>query len=355
MDGEQNKSARETPENGRSGGGVFDRLGRPLRDLRISVTDRCNFRCPYCMPAEVFGARYKFLPKNEVLSYEEIARAASVFAGLGVRKIRLTGGEPLVRSDVERLVAMLAAIPGIDDLAMTTNGYLLADHAERLAEAGLHRVTVSLDSLDDEVFGVMNGRGYGVAKVLEGIAAAEAAGLSPIKIDAVVQRGVNDDGVVDLARRFKGTGHIVRFIEYMDVGNLNGWRSEDVVPAAEILDRIGAAFPIEPLSPNYFGEVARRWHYTDGDGEIGVITSVTAPFCGACTRARLSPEGKVFTCLFGTEGRDLRGPMRDGVSDAELADLIGGTWRAREDRYSELRASLDEPVGPKVEMYHIGG
>jgi len=355
LNGERNRSAGQTPENGSALAGVFDRLGRPLRDLRISVTDRCNFRCPYCMPAEVFGTRYKFLPKNEVLTYEEVARAARVFEGLGVRKIRLTGGEPLVRSDVERLVAMLAAIPGIDDLAMTTNGYLLAEHAERMAEAGLHRVTVSLDSLDDEVFGTMNGRGYGVANVIDGIAAAEAAGLHPIKIDAVVQRGVNDDGVVDLARRFKGTGHIVRFIEYMDVGNLNGWRSEDVVPASEILERIGAVFPIEPVSPNYFGEVARRWRYTDGDGEIGVITSVTAPFCGACTRARLSPEGKVFTCLFGTEGRDLRGPMRDGATDAELADIIGGTWRAREDRYSELRASLDEPVGPKVEMYHIGG
>ena len=355
MNGGQNKSTAHTPGNEAASVGVFDQLGRPLRDLRISVTDRCNFRCPYCMPAEVFGARYKFLPKSEVLSYEEIARAAALFADLGVRKIRLTGGEPLVRSDVERLVAMLAATPGIDDLAMTTNGYLLADHAKRLAEAGLHRISVSLDSLDDEVFGAMNGRGYGVARVLEGIAAAEAAGLRPIKIDAVVQRGVNDDSVVDLARRFKGTGHIVRFIEYMDVGNLNGWRSEDVVPAAEIIERIGAAFPIEPVSPNYFGEVARRWRYTDGDGEIGVITSVTAPFCGACTRARLSPEGKVFTCLFGTEGRDLRGPMRDGASDAELADIIGGTWRAREDRYSELRASLDKPAGPKVEMYHIGG
>lgn len=335
--------------------GVTDTLGRPLRDLRISVTDRCNFRCPYCMPAELFGERYKFLPKKNLLTYEEISRVATVFAELGVRKIRLTGGEPLMRNGLHNLVLMLAAIPGVEDLAMTSNGYLLSDQASALAEAGLHRITVSLDSLADEVFGAMNGRGHGVERVIQGIAAAEEAGLSPVKIDAVVQRNVNDTGIVDLARRFKGTGHIVRFIEYMDVGNINGWRTEQVVPAKEIVQRINAELPIEPIDPNYFGEVAKRWRYLDGEGEIGVITSVTEPFCHSCTRARLSPDGKIFSCLFGTEGCDLREPLRTGATDDDLTALISQTWFKRSDRYSEIRASLNEPIGRKVEMYHIGG
>ena len=334
---------------------LLDSLRRPLRDLRISVTDRCNFRCPYCMPAEIYGERYHFVPKSQILTYEEIARVARLFADLGARKIRLTGGEPLVRAGLENLVTLLARIDAIEDLAMTTNGYLLASKARALKQAGLQRVTVSLDSLDDEVFGRMNGRGFGVAKVLEGIEAAASAGLNPIKIDAVVQRGVNDHTVIDMVRRFKGTGHILRFIEYMDVGNLNEWQPDDVVPSSELKERIDAVFPIEPLEPNYFGEVAQRYRYRDGDGEIGFISSVTQPFCGSCTRARLSPEGEVYTCLFGTQGIDVRGPMRDGASDGDLRDLISGLWRTRGDRYSEIRASLKQPVGQKIEMYHIGG
>jgi len=307
------------------------------------------------MPAELFGERYKFLPKEDVLTYEEISRVATVFARLGVRKIRLTGGEPLLRNGVHNLVSLLASIPGIEDLAMTSNGYLLSEQASALAKAGLHRITVSLDSLADEVFGVMNGRGYGVERVIQGIAAAEEAGLSPIKIDAVVQRNVNDAGIVDLARRFKGTSHIVRFIEYMDVGNINGWRTEQVVPAKEIVQRINAELPIKPIDPNYFGEVAKRWRYLDGEGEIGVITSVTEPFCQSCTRARLSPDGKIFSCLFGTEGCDLREPLRTGATDDDLTAIISRTWFKRTDRYSEIRASLNKPIGQKVEMYHIGG
>ncbi|MBI3743309.1 MAG: GTP 3',8-cyclase MoaA [Chloroflexi bacterium] len=334
---------------------VLDRMKRPLHDLRISVTDRCNFRCTYCMPAEVYGDRYEFLPKAEILTYEEIARVAQVFVRLGVRKIRLTGGEPLVREGVERLVAMLAQIEGVEDLAMTTNGYLLASKAQALKDAGLHRITVSLDTLDDEIFGRMNGRGFGVQRVLEGIEAAETAGLSPVKIDAVVQRGVNDQTVVDLARRFKSTGHIVRFIEYMDVGNVNGWSADKVVPSAEVVRHISEAFPAEPAEANYYGEVAERWRYLDGSGEFGVISSVTQPFCATCTRARLSPKGEVYTCLFGTQGRDLRGPLRSGASDAELERLLAGVWASRTDRYSEQRASLRKASGKKIEMYQIGG
>ena len=334
---------------------VLDTLQRPLRDLRISVTDRCNFRCTYCMPAEIFGEAYRFLPKSEILSYEEIATAARAFARLGARKIRLTGGEPLVRDGVETLVAMLAGIDEIDDLAMTTNGYLLAPKARALKDAGLYRVTISLDSLDDEVFGRMNGRGFGVARVLEGIDAADAAGLRPVKIDAVVQRGVNDHTLVDLARHFKGSGHVARFIEYMDVGNINGWRLDDVVPSAEVLHRINEELPLEPLEPNYFGEVAQRYRYRDGDGEVGFISSVTQPFCGSCTRARLTPEGKLFTCLFGSEGVDLRGPLREGASEDDIEAVITGAWRRRADRYSEIRASLTRRGDRKIEMYQIGG
>jgi cyclic pyranopterin phosphate synthase len=337
-----------------------DRLGRPLRDLRISVTDRCNFRCPYCMPAEVYGERYQFLPKPEVLSFEEIERLAAVFVSLGARKLRLTGGEPLVRSELPKLVAGLAAIRGVDDLALTTNGFLLAEHAQALRDAGLRRVTVSLDSLDDEVFRRMAGREYSVDRVLDGIAAAERAGLAPIKLNCVVQRGVNEHTLVDLARRFRGTGHVMRFIEFMDVGTRNRWDVSQVVPAREVVARIDAAFPLEPLDPGYRGEVAQRYRYRDGAGEIGVIASVTRPFCGDCTRARLSPEGKLLTCLFAATGRDLKGPLRAGASDDELRALVTGVWRARTDRYSEERAVELARSGkveprPKVEMYRIGG
>jgi len=332
-----------------------DQFDRPFRDLRISVTDRCNFRCTYCMPAEVFGEHYRFLPRRDVLTFEEIARLARVFVRLGAVKLRLTGGEPLVRQQVERLVGQLAALDGVDDLAMTTNGFLLPQKAAALKAAGLRRVTVSLDSLDDAVFRRMNGDRAGVADVLAGIAAAERAGFGPIKINAVVQRGVNDHTLVDLARYCKDRGYIARFIEYMDVGTLNGWRLDDVVTAGEIVARIDAALPLEPVPPQYPGEVARRYRYRDGGGEIGIIASVTRPFCGDCTRLRLSPEGRIYTCLFAVAGADLRGPLRAGASDSEIADLVRGVWRARDDRYSELRAQLTQSQTDKVEMFHIGG
>ena len=334
---------------------VTDRLNRPMRDLRISVTDRCNFRCTYCMPKEIYGEAYEFTPKAELLTYEEIARLTRLFVGRGVTKLRITGGEPLVRANLDELVALLSRIDGVEDLTLTTNGYLLASQAAALKKAGLTRITVSLDSLDSEVFGQMNGRGFEVDRVLEGIEAAHAVGLHPIKINSVVQKGVNDQGIIDLARHFKGTGHIVRFIEYMDVGNLNGWRLDEVAPAAEIVSRISAEFPLAPAEANYFGEVAGRYRYVDGEGEVGVISSVTQPFCASCTRARLSPQGQFFTCLFGAEGKDLRGPMRHGATDEELADILAGVWSVRTDRYSEVRASLTEPVGHKVEMFQIGG
>ena len=338
---------------------ITDLFGRPLRDLRISVTDRCNFRCPYCMPAEIFGEAYQFLPKNEILTFEEIARLSRLFVDLGVNKLRITGGEPLLRVDLHRLISQLSAIPGADDITLTTNGYLLAQQAQQLADAGLHRITVSLDSLDDEVFKQMNGRGFGTRRVLDGIRRAADAGLAPIKINAVVQKGVNDHTIVDLARHFKGTGHIVRFIEYMDVGNRNGWKLDEVVPAAEIVARIDAELPLEPAEPNYVGEVANRWVYADGDGEIGVIASVTQPFCGDCTRARLSTDGRIYTCLFASDGVDLRGPMRDGATDSELVGIITGVWHVRQDRYSEIRTEFtagdDGDAHPKVEMYQIGG
>jgi cyclic pyranopterin phosphate synthase len=332
---------------------VFDRFQRPLRDLRISVTDRCNFRCQYCMPREVFGPDFQFLPREEILSFEEIARIARVFASLGVRKLRLTGGEPLLRNDLPKLVEMLAAIEGLD-LALTTNASLLASQARALARAGLQRVTVSLDSLDDKVFRTMNDVDVPVARVLEGIAAAERAGLAPVKINAVARRGVNDHTLVDLARHFKGSGHIVRFIEFMDVGTTNGWRLDEVVAASELIERIDAELPLVPLDPNYDGEVARRWAYADGEGEIGLITSVTEPFCATCTRARISADGRLYTCLFAVEGVDLRDRMRAGASDDELAATMRGVWEQREDRYSELRSEATSHL-PRVEMSYIGG
>ncbi len=336
---------------------IRDSFGRAIRDLRISVTDRCNFRCPYCMPAEIYGEKYVFLPRAELLTFEEIARLTRLFAELGVTKIRLTGGEPLVRNGLENLVRLLSQIDGIDDLTLTTNGYLLAQNAQALRDAGLRRITVSLDSLDEEVFKEMNGRNYGTRRVLEGIREADNVGLHPIKINAVVQKGVNDHTIVDLARYFKGTGHIVRFIEYMDVGNLNGWKLDHVVASDEIVERINAEMPLELIEANYKGEVALRYRYVDGSGEIGIIASVTRPFCGDCTRARLSTDGKLYTCLFAGHGSDLRAPMRDGASDADLIDLITGIWGRREDRYSELRtyATAQDNADKKIEMYQIGG
>jgi cyclic pyranopterin phosphate synthase len=333
---------------------VLDTLGRPMRDLRVSVTDRCNFRCTYCMPKEVYGADHAFLPRAEILDFEEIERVVRASVSLGVRKVRLTGGEPLVRRNLETLVGMLAAIPGIDDLTLTTNGSLLAAKAHALADAGLHRVTVSLDAVDDETFMRMNDVGFPVQRVLDGMAAAEAAGLGPIKINTVVRRGVNEHAVIDLAGRFRETGTTVRFIEYMDVGHTNGWRLDDVVPAAEIVDRIHARWPLEPVDPEYRGEVARRYRYRDGAGEIGVISSVTQPFCGDCTRARLSADGHLYTCLFATTGHDLRDLLRSDAGDAALADALREIWAGRSDRYSELR-SLDTVELPRVEMSFIGG
>jgi GTP 3',8-cyclase len=334
-------------------GPVTDTRGRALHDLRISVTDRCNFRCIYCMPKDVFDADYRFLPHADLLTFEEIARVARIFAGRGVEKIRLTGGEPLLRRNVERLVEMLARIGGLD-LTLTTNGALLAKKARALADAGLSRVTVSLDSLDDATFRRMNDVDFPVGKVLEGIAAAGAAGLAPVKINMVVKRGVNDASIVPMARHFRGSGHIVRFIEYMDVGATNGWRMDDVVPATEIVGAIDAEMPLAPVDPNYRGEVAQRWRYRDGSGEIGVIASVTRAFCRDCTRARLSTDGKLYTCLFATEGYDLRALLRDGGDDARIGSVIAAVWRARADRYSEIRTASTARI-PKVEMSYIGG
>jgi GTP 3',8-cyclase len=330
----------------------LDRLQRPLRDLRISVTDRCNFRCTYCMPKEVYGSSYRFLPRSELLTFEEIERLARLFAAEGVKKVRLTGGEPLLRRDVEKLVAMLAGIPGLD-LTMTTNGALLPRKASALAAADLSRITVSLDSLDDAVFRTLNDVDFPVDRVLTGIEAAAAAGL-PVKVNMVVKRGVNEDSIVPMARFFHGSGHTLRFIEYMDVGHTNGWRLDDVVPAREIVESIDAEMPLEPVGQNYPGEVARRYRYRDGSGEIGVIASVTEPFCGACTRARLSAEGRLFTCLFATEGFDVRALLRDGAADADLADALSRVWRTRADRYSEIRSAETLDL-PKVEMSYIGG
>ena len=330
-----------------------DTLDRPLRDLRISVTDRCNFRCVYCMPKEVFGRDYEFLKREQLLTFEEIARLARVFAGLGVRKVRLTGGEPLMRRDLERLVGLLSEIPELD-LTLTTNGSLLARKAEAFKAAGLRRVTVSLDSLDDAVFMAMNDVDFPVARVLEGIEAAAAAGMTPVKVNMVVKRGTNEHSLLPMARYFHGSGHILRFIEYMDVGNTNGWRMNDVVPAAEIIATVDAEVPLEPAEPNYTGEVAERWRYLDGGGEIGVITSVTQPFCSTCTRARLSAEGALYTCLFAGKGHDLRQLLRGGASDEQIAQAVASIWNRRTDRYSEIRSSETIDL-PKVEMSHIGG
>jgi GTP 3',8-cyclase len=332
---------------------VLDTLRRPLRDLRISVTDRCNFRCVYCMPKEVFGRDYAFLPRAELLTFEEIERLVRVFAGHGVRKVRLTGGEPLLRRDLEVLVGMLARIPELD-LTLTTNGALLPRKAQALADAGLERITVSLDSLDDATFRRMNDVDFPVDRVLAGIEAAQAAGLDPVKVNVVVKRGLNEDDVLPLARAFRGTGVIVRFIEFMDVGATNGWRLEDVVPAAEIVAAIDSEFPLEPLEPSYRGEVARRYSYRDGGGQIGVIASVTQPFCGDCTRARISAEGTLYTCLFASRGHDLRALVRGGASDEELDKAVAAIWQGRSDRYSELRTAETSGL-PRVEMSYIGG
>jgi cyclic pyranopterin phosphate synthase len=331
---------------------VADTRGRPLRDLRISVTDRCNFRCVYCMPKEVYGRDWQFLPREQLLSYEEITRLAGTFAGLGVRKLRLTGGEPLVRRHLERLVAMLARIPDVE-LTMTTNGSLLPQKARVLREAGLDRITVSLDSLDDDVFRAMNDVDFPVARVLAGIEAAQAAGFS-VKLNTVVRRNLNDEGVVPMARYAREAGVVLRFIEYMDVGHTNGWRLDDVVPAAEVVRAIDAVWPLDPVEPSYRGEVARRYRYRDGGGEIGVISSVTQPFCGDCTRARLSADGKLYTCLFAVRGHDLRALVRGGASDDELTEAVSSLWRVRTDRYSELRSAATADL-ERVEMSYIGG
>jgi len=333
--------------------GPVDTFKRPLRDLRVSVTDRCNFRCVYCMPKEVFGKDFQFLPRGEILSFEEIERLVRVFVGLGVQKVRLTGGEPLVRRNIERLVEMLAKVSDLD-LTLTTNGSLLAGKARALRDAGLKRVTVSLDSLDDEVFKSMNDVDFPVARVLEGMDAAEAAGLAPIKVNMVVKRGLNENSILPMARHFRGTGRILRFIEYMDVGSSNGWRLDDVVSAREIVATIDRELPLEPIEKNYPGEVAERWRYRDGSGEIGVIASVTQAFCVDCTRARLSADGSLYTCLFATQGHDLRGLVRSDATDAQIADSIAAIWTARDDRYSELRS--EETAGlKKIEMSFIGG
>jgi GTP 3',8-cyclase len=338
----------------REAGKLTDVRGRKLRDLRISVTDRCNFRCVYCMPKDVFGRDYPFLPHAEVLTFEEIARVASVFVGLGVNKIRLTGGEPLLRKRLERLIEKLADVSADLDLTLTTNGALLAQKARDLRAAGLARITVSLDSLDDPTFRAMNDVDFPVSRVLAGIDAAAAAGLAPIKINMVVKRGTNEGSIVPMARHFRGSGHIVRFIEYMDVGATNGWRMDDVVPAAEIVSAIDREYPLAPADANYTGEVAERWRYRDGGGEIGVIASVTQPFCGDCTRARISAEGRLYTCLFGLRGHDLRATIRAGATDEELQEALAAIWGKRTDRYSELRSEATVNL-PKVEMSYIGG
>jgi GTP 3',8-cyclase len=336
-------------------GGITDAFGRPLRDLRISITDRCNFRCVYCMPKEVFGRDYQFLERSALLTFEEIERLARIFVRLGIAKIRLTGGEPLVRRDVEHLIQMLASISDLD-LALTTNGSALAAKAEGLKAAGLERVTVSLDSLDDGVFRAMNDADFPVARVLEGIEAAAAAGLE-VKVNMVVKRGLNDDSILDMARYWHGSGHILRFIEYMDVGTTNGWRMDDVISADEIVATIGAELPLEQIAPNYPGEVATRWRYADGGGEVGVIASVTKAFCRSCTRARISAEGSLYTCLFASAGHDLRSPLRSGATDDELHDILAGIWTRRDDRYSEMRSSATAELeeARKVEMSYIGG
>jgi cyclic pyranopterin phosphate synthase len=334
---------------------LTDQFNRPLRDLRISVTDRCNFRCVYCMPKEIFGAGYPFLSREETLSFEEIARLGRIFVEHGVRKFRLTGGEPLVRRNLEELVAMLTEIDGLEDIALTTNGSLLSPKkAQALKQAGLQRITISLDSLDNTTFQGMNDVGFPVEKVLQAVDNAVTAGLEPVKIDMVVKRGANEDSIIPMAERFRGTGVILRFIEFMDVGSTNGWRMEDVVPAQEIIDTVSNVWPLVPVDPNYPGEVANRWQYLDGQGEVGIIASVTMPFCGDCNRARLSSDGQLYTCLFGIKGHDFRAMMRDGASDDENSDLLKSVWGNRIDRYSEIRSSNTIHL-KKIEMSRIGG
>lgn len=331
-----------------------DLLGRPLHDLRVSVTDRCNFRCAYCMPRDVYDRDHVYLPRDEILTFEEIERLVRVFAGLGVGKVRLTGGEPLLRHDLDELVAKVASVEGISDIAMTTNGSTLARHAQALADAGLDRVTVSLDAVDDTSFRGAADVDFPVARVLEGIDAAKDAGLTPVKINTVVRKGLNEDAIVDIAGAFRGTGHIVRFIEYMDVGSSNGWKMGDVVTADQTLAAVAEEWPLDPVDPNYQGEVVSRWRYRDGQGEIGVISSVSKPFCGECSRLRLSADGSVYTCLFAARGTDLRGPLRSGATDRELIEIITAVWQKRSDRYSEERTGVSLGV-PKVEMSYIGG
>jgi cyclic pyranopterin phosphate synthase len=332
---------------------VTDTLSRPLRDLRISVTDRCNFRCTYCMPKEIFTRDFEFLGRDQLLTFEEIERLVRLAKQLGVHKVRITGGEPLLRRDLEHLIASLKALGGLE-LTMTTNGALLARKAQALKDAGLDRISVSLDSLDDTVFRAMNDVDFPVAKVLEGMNVAHEVGLGPVKVNAVIQRGVNEHTVVEMARYFRDTGHIIRFIEYMDVGHTNGWRLDDVVPAAEVVAMIHGEMPLEPIEPNYRGEVARRYRYRDGHGEIGVIASVTQPFCGDCTRARVSADGALYTCLFATKGFDLRALLRSRATDEEIVETLAGIWGVRDDRYSEIRSSETVDL-PKVEMSYIGG
>jgi cyclic pyranopterin phosphate synthase len=337
---------------------VVDTRGRALHDLRVSVTDRCNFRCTYCMPREVFGADFVFLEREELLTFEEITRVVAAFTRCGVRKVRLTGGEPLLRRGLEGLVSALAGLEGVEDLALTTNGSLLASKAATLRAAGLHRLTVSLDSVDDAVFRSMSDTTIGLARVLDGLAAATEAGFDNIKLNVVVRRGVNDDGILDLARFGREHGYTVRFIEYMDVGTTNGWRMDEVVPAAEVIQRIDAELPLEPVEAAYVGEVAKRWRYRDGTGEVGVVASVTQAFCSTCTRARLSAVGELYTCLFASAGTDLRALLRGGIDDDGLVAAISGRWAVRDDRYSQLRASATSRSGQgprKVEMSYIGG
>jgi cyclic pyranopterin phosphate synthase len=335
----------------------LDRLGRPLHDLRISVMDRCNFRCPYCMPKEQYHEHYRFLKSQERLSFDEIVRLARLFASLGVRKLRLTGGEPLLRTNLADLVGDLSDVPGIDDIALTTNGVLLGQHAVDLHANGLRRVTVSLDTLDKEVFARMSGGYHALDQVLHGIDSAISAGLTPVKVNAVIERGLNDHTALDLLERFRGSPVIVRFIEFMDVGNRNNWHPDLVVPSRELAARVHERWPIHPISQNYKGEVAQRWRFDDGGGEVGFISSVSQPFCGACSRARLSSEGKFYTCLFATQGLDLRAPLRAGAADADLLQIIRGVWHGRTDRYSELREELRrvKPDTKKIEMNYIGG
>lgn len=353
---QQAASAIATPDTALSpvpGEALFDRRGRSVRDLRISVTDRCNFRCVYCMPREVFGDDYAFLPRRELLSFEEITRVASLFVARGVRKIRITGGEPLLRKDIERLIEMLARLPGVE-ITLTTNGVLLPRLARRLKDAGLHRVTVSLDALDDALFRRMNDADYPVAKVLEGIEAASSVGLGPIKVNMVVKRGTNDGDIEAMAAHFRHSGHILRFIEFMDVGASNGWKMDEVLPSREVIARINRQFPVEPIDPNYEGEVAERWRYKDGAGEVGVISSVTQAFCATCTRIRLSTEGKLYTCLFAQHGHDLRALLREDTDDARIDAAIAHVWQQREDRYSEIRTAETAALR-KIEMSYIGG